>query len=512
MLVISFVLPGVYLSFIPKAEAQWIVWDPGKFAWDNIKWAWDKVVDYVEKYGRIVARLMARMILQNMIQETVNWVNSGFEGSPMFMTNPGQFLQNSADSAVGEFIGAEGSPLAFLCDPFKLNVRVNLGLKYSVKKTKEVGCTMSGVLGNIQGAYDDFTNGNFISTGGWNSWMQMAGNPENTPQGSAMMSQNVLQEKIDKVQTTLSKEADWGLGALGMKKCENVVHTEYDDNDEPVEVSEEVCNTQTPGATIMDSLNRTQTTGQNSGELESIMSDGINAILGAFANQLMSMTLGQAQQGLLGGENRNVDYQAQMNENLSQSQANLEAQNRQIDADGNKNGSSTAATPLEKKRAELRAIISDYLSRNKSYLAAYAKTTQTLYKAKTEFEKAKTCCQLNNIGGGDPNSSRAGIIQANLIDKITGLNTTQTAPITLATLIPASDAVRTNIRNLEEMLTRVNSASATEADLNEETPRLNAIIANTKEPMADMETRTQAWLNSNYGNYSAPPCIITRTW
>ncbi len=63
--------------------------------------------------ANMVARALAQAILQRMIESTVDWANSGFEGNPAYVTDPDRFFTDIADDIAGEIIG--GSDLGFLC-------------------------------------------------------------------------------------------------------------------------------------------------------------------------------------------------------------------------------------------------------------------------------------------------------------------------------------------------------------------------------------------------------------
>jgi len=66
-----------------------------------------------------IAWFIAKTIIRQFTKGIVNWINSGFEGSPTFV-DPDTFLTDVADQASGAFIkqlGLEG----ILCSPFKPN-------------------------------------------------------------------------------------------------------------------------------------------------------------------------------------------------------------------------------------------------------------------------------------------------------------------------------------------------------------------------------------------------------
>jgi hypothetical protein len=372
LLVISIITPSFFLSLPTKAKATWPVWDYGNsvineiltttqtaalIAADTARYALDQSLTWMQRLLAAVAKLFARALIMTITQSIVNWINSGFQGSPSFMTNPAGMLRNAADQAIGEYILA--GPLNFLCEPFQLQVKLNLGLQFG-GYGNGISCTLTGVLGNIQGAYDDFVGGDFIGGGGWDSWMQMASNPQNTPQGAAMMAEGALEVKIAGMEDIMIKEIDWGGGSLSLKKCKEATFEVKDDpspgggksrtlmgartfvghpgyatgtsisathesvandtggNTIVNQEKETSCETTTPGAVIMDTMKLTETSWLRTLELDSTIADSINAIIGAFATLAVKTTLNKVMGGMFGGEEDNTDYRGQMLNQLDQ--------------------------------------------------------------------------------------------------------------------------------------------------------------------------------------------------
>jgi len=126
--------------------------------------------------GDCLARTIGKAVIQQMTNSIVNWINSGFNGKPSFVTNFDRFFTNVGDQAAGEFI--RGTGLAFLCSPFKLQIRVAIAQSYA-RRNNAASCTLTGVIKNING----FMNGNF-SQGGWGGLIQFTTVPTNNPYGA----------------------------------------------------------------------------------------------------------------------------------------------------------------------------------------------------------------------------------------------------------------------------------------------------------------------------------------
>ncbi len=130
--------------------------------------------DQVTFLGCIVNTL-AKAALAQITASVVNWINSGFNGSPSFVTNYQQFFQNTADVAAGQFI--QGAGLSFLCSPFQLQIKIAVAQSYANRNAQS--CTLTKVIGNV----NSFMKGNF-NQGGWGGFVSFTTVPTNNPYGA----------------------------------------------------------------------------------------------------------------------------------------------------------------------------------------------------------------------------------------------------------------------------------------------------------------------------------------
>jgi len=137
-----------------------------------------------QTFAGCIINVLAKAALQQITASVVNWINSGFNGSPSFITNYQQFFTNVADLAAGQFI--QGSGLAFLCSPFKLQIKVAIAQSYANRGAQS--CSLTGIIKNING----FMNGSFTQAG-WPGLLQFTTVPTNNPYGAFAYAQVGLQ-------------------------------------------------------------------------------------------------------------------------------------------------------------------------------------------------------------------------------------------------------------------------------------------------------------------------------
>lgn len=213
-----------------------------------------------------ITKALARIAIQQITAQTVNWINSGFEGQPAFVQDFEKFFTDVADQAAGEFI--QGSDLAFLCSPFQLQVRIAIAQSYARRSAGvSQSCTLSDVVDNVEG----FINGDF-SQGGWPGLISFTTVPSNNPFGAYVGAQVQLGDKILLDTANAERQISPG-GFFSQEKC-----------DPP---GSQNCVIVTPGSTIEASLS----TALNANIEELQLADSIDEILSALLNSLITNVL-----------------------------------------------------------------------------------------------------------------------------------------------------------------------------------------------------------------------------
>lgn len=227
---------------------------------------------------------IAKKALQQMTNDIISWVNSGFDGNPAFITDLAGYLQDLADDVAGDLI--YGADLNTLCTPFQYDVRTAVAKAYQQENhigvKKDVECSIDDISG---GDAQAFLRGDF-NAGGWGMWFEAVLNPENTPIGGYAMVDLALQDAINKKQSEKLHEADYNQGFLSQEVCTPVAGGE---------VGEEKCTVTTPGIIIKDQLSFALTTPARS----LIEADEMNEVIGALFSNLAQQAF-TGVNGLLG--------------------------------------------------------------------------------------------------------------------------------------------------------------------------------------------------------------------
>ena len=195
---ITFIIFSSLVSILPKkAEAQWAVFDVPNTVRGTLN-AINTTSLTVKEYALdTIAYTIANIIIERMAASTLNWINTGFQGNPAFITNPGQYFTTMADQIAGDYI-SKNPAFSFMCAPFKDRVRIALTKVYKTPYSSQ--CTLTRVAGNWDAYMSDFYEG------GWDSFIEISQNSQNNPLGLFSAEQTLLQLKISSSYEQRQKE------------------------------------------------------------------------------------------------------------------------------------------------------------------------------------------------------------------------------------------------------------------------------------------------------------------
>jgi hypothetical protein len=234
-----------------------------------------------------IAWAVAKQLMSQMTQSLVNWINSGFQGSPAFITDLNGFLIDALDTAAGQYISSLGGVGEFICSPFRLDIQVALSVSYQQARSgmpsgpTAPACRLSDIENNIE----DFFSG--VSDGGWEEWLSITSNPQNTPYGAYLAAEAELDIRLRNQAGQEIEIASWSDGFMSKRVCEAI-------EGKPSGFGAN-CKITTPGKVISEALTFQLSTGQRT----LIEADEINEIIGALISQLTLQAM-RGINGLLG--------------------------------------------------------------------------------------------------------------------------------------------------------------------------------------------------------------------
>lgn len=267
---------------------------------------------------------MANVVIDQFGDAIVNWIRNGFEGSPMFLSDPEGFFRDTANQVSGAII--DDLNIEWLCDPLG-KLRIDLNFFFPGTDRAKYRCTFNDIAGsfkNIPGRKDlsdwvDFNvnirqqniirlYGSDYRHGGFLMWLTTAQKKNNDIGRTIEAANSAYTAAGWSVGTQRFQLANSG-GFFGMKKC--VAWSDGREKGGPrIEDKNAKCVKEvetTPGELVQDQLNRA--VGSDLDRLH--VADEINEIIGALASTMVGwmLTGGNGGGGVLAYD-KNADYSA----------------------------------------------------------------------------------------------------------------------------------------------------------------------------------------------------------
>ncbi len=234
-----------------------------------------------------IAYLAAQTAMSSIVRSTVNWINSGFQGSPAFATDLNRNLRQVADAQAQGFLTQLLNDNA-VHSPFIDQLVVGVGTSYYLYSSRDaIRERLRFTLGNVSPNPKAFQQGDF-SQGGWDAWFSTFQNPANNPYGAQMLASQLLAGQIESAAQQRVAELGWGDGFLSWRgDCisSEPATDETSLNDAETCTEYEV---KTPGSTIKSAFEKVGFLGID----QLINADEMNEIVSALFGQLVNKMLG----------------------------------------------------------------------------------------------------------------------------------------------------------------------------------------------------------------------------
>jgi len=160
----------------------------------------------IDMSKKCVRDTVVKIYMDWIVDQTITWIQGG--GKPQFVQNWGSFLQDAADTGIGEVVSESGA--AFLCSPFKANIKLSL---YPVQRFKDkVGCTLDKIVENVDNFMEDFQKGSWIGYG--SLW-----SPNNNQFGNMLLTYDEASARAAAKKEAAKSEASASGGFLSTQTC-----------------------------------------------------------------------------------------------------------------------------------------------------------------------------------------------------------------------------------------------------------------------------------------------------
>jgi hypothetical protein len=163
-----------------------------------------------------IARAASQVVLREITRQTVNWINTGFNGQPLFVRNPQSFFKSLADREVQRLTSTFRNRNNY---PFGQSfIR---GYVRATQRTFEQNSVYS--LRNSLGGYTPQQFYSDFNLGGWDGWLAMTQQPQNNPIGFSIEASRELSRRLAGTQQSVAQdirdELQQGMGFLSPKVC-----------------------------------------------------------------------------------------------------------------------------------------------------------------------------------------------------------------------------------------------------------------------------------------------------
>ena len=166
--------------------------------------------------------MVIKMLLQKITLSTVNWINSGFDGKPSFIQDPGKFFGDIAKNEILQFGLEINNPELF---PFGKAWLQNQAIHFNNKFADNARYSLDEMIRNTTPQFSAQAFQLNFSHGGWGAWSAMTQYPQNNPLGFQLMASDELQRRLEGTSQSTARNVREALeaadGFLGDQRCIN---------------------------------------------------------------------------------------------------------------------------------------------------------------------------------------------------------------------------------------------------------------------------------------------------
>ena len=234
-----------------------------------------------------IERAAAQTILKTMTEETVNWINNGMDGKPMYEQDPTAAFKNLQNQAINDFKNIlQDDPNSF---PFGKQILGSSMGNINATFASQNALTLSTYLSDVNSSLTmkDFQSD--LKNGGWGAF-SVSFQPKNNPIGFNNQVNDQLVKILNDNSYTqahaLADQLNWGRGFLSQLKCLSPIGA--DPYDPKVCKKTEIV---TPGSTIGAALDKSLGGPQDALNLGNDLDASISSVMNALYSKLLQTGL-----------------------------------------------------------------------------------------------------------------------------------------------------------------------------------------------------------------------------
>ena len=237
-----------------------------------------------------IATAIARVTLQQLTESIVSWINTGFDGNPLYIRNRESFFASIENESIN---GLKMGLLAKFEDDPEFSPYAKSALRQLINDRK----TSLNPLDNFKYTGPDATafKKDFSDGGGWSAWRSVTLSERNNPLGVSINlaeeSDRLINEKVGAIQAELSQP-----NFLSVKKCVDPAGYVEQHKADPSIVCErwEVV---TPGSVVQSQINEALGTTGRQLEIADDVNTSVSKIFTALTDQLIKRGLSSLSKG-----------------------------------------------------------------------------------------------------------------------------------------------------------------------------------------------------------------------
>jgi hypothetical protein len=162
-----------------------------------------------------IASNMAKATLEKFTKSTVAWINSGFEGDPLYVRDPKSFFKGIAQEQIGSItlsIEMSGAPFAR-----------SLAQSLILSQVDDFQAAMKYNIDSYLGSTRTDQYQLDFAAGGWEAWLLQTQYPQNNHIGASINVANRTTKQLAGTDKSIGEiaqeEINQGAGFLGLKEC-----------------------------------------------------------------------------------------------------------------------------------------------------------------------------------------------------------------------------------------------------------------------------------------------------